>query len=109
MSVTGDRIEFAHSISYPEQDQYVPGIVVFFDEIMWLYGVAGLLDLTSISVNNDEQATYFDISCTTPYQLEKLDMILKENSSTTIYGKTFLISSTHTTETSMNVRVQQCA
>lgn len=111
MSVIKDRIQFAHSISYPENgDDYLPGIVIFFDEIMWLYGVAGNLDTTSISVNNIDQSTCFNIQFMSPYQMEKFEAVLTEcHNMANIYGKNFIISSNKVTDASMNVSVQQCA
>lgn len=106
-----DRIEFAHSISYPEDgDCFTPGIVVFFDEIMWLYGVAGSLDVTSISVNSVNQTTCFDITFQSELQLEKFDYVIATHGNMiNIYGRNFTVSSNHTTDTSVSVSVQQCA
>lgn len=111
MSVIEDRIEFAHSISYPEgSDEYLPGIVIFFDEIMWLYGVAGNLDTTSISVNNVNQSACFNIQFMSPYQMEKFESVLNQcHYMANIYGRNFSIKSDKATDTSVNVSVQQCA
>lgn len=111
MSAIKDRVEFAHSISYPENcDEYTPGIVIFFDEIMWLYGVAGNLDTTSISVNSVDQTTCFNIQFMSPYQMEKLEAVLEEcHNMANIYGRNFYISSSRVTDASMNVSVQKCA
>lgn len=106
-----DRIEFAHSISYPEgSNEYTPGIVIFFDEIMWLYGVAGSLDTISISVNSENQITCFNIQFVSPDQMEKFESVIAEcHNAANIYGRNFIILSNRATDTSVSVSVQQCA
>ena len=104
-----NREEFAHLISYPE-DELVPGIVVFFDEIMWLYNIAGNLDTQSISVNNIDRSTCFDIQFLSEYQMGKLESIISQsNNIATIYGRNFAINSSRINDRSMSISVMPCA
>lgn len=104
-----NRVEFAHLISYPE-DELVPGIVVFFDEIMWLYNIAGNLDTQSISVNNIDRSTCFDIQFLSEYQMGKLESIISQsNNVATIYGRNFVINSSRINDRSMSISVMPCA
>ena len=98
-----NRVEFAHLISYPE-NELIPGIVVFFDEIMWLYNIAGNLDTQSISINNTDQSTRFDIQFLSEYQMGKLESIISQsNNMATIYGRNFIINSNRINDRSISV------
>lgn len=104
-----NRVEFAHLISYPE-NELIPGIVVFFDEIMWLYNIAGNLDTQSISINNTDQSTRFDIQFLSEYQMSKLESIISQsNNMATIYGRNFIINSNRINDRSMSISVIPCA
>lgn len=103
-----DRVTFAHSISYPED--FIPGIVRYFDEVMWLYSIAAELDYSNIAVNNVDQTTCFNIQFMTEYQMGKLQQVISDsNGIVSIYGRNFSISLNKITDTSMNVSVKQCA
>lgn len=104
-----DRVNFAHSISYPENDN-VPGVVRYFDEVMWLYGVAANLDYTVISIDNVNNITCFNIQFMTELQLNKLvENLASVGDIVNVYGIPFHVSLTKLTDTSMSVSVNQCA
>ena len=102
-------VEFADLISYGV-DVVVGGFVVFFDEIMWLYNIAGNLDTQSISVNNIDRSTCFDIQFLSEYQMGKLESIISQsNNIATIYGRNFVINSSRINDRSMSISVMPCA
>lgn len=89
-----DRIEFANSIDFGDQSDYIPGIIKFFDETMGLYNIVGNCNCNVVNATPGDKVVLYTVEMGSAEDAKSLESVILQQPVIQIYGRVFNVHCT---------------